>query len=79
VSLRGEQSEVQLSVENTGPSIPKELMNCMFESLRRRAGADSQSERESLGLGLFIVREVAIAHGGRVSVMPSAAPTCVRG
>jgi signal transduction histidine kinase len=55
VSLRGEQSQVQLSVENRGPSIPKGLMNCMFEPLRRRAGADSQGERESLGLGLSIV------------------------
>jgi hypothetical protein len=68
VSLRGEASQVQLSVENTGQSIPKELMNSLFEPLRRRAAADSHSERESLGLGLFIVRQVVLAHGGSVAV-----------
>jgi signal transduction histidine kinase len=68
VSLRGDDVQVHLSVENTGPSIPKELMYSLFEPLRRHAGADSQGERESLGLGLFIVRQVALAHGGDVTV-----------
>jgi signal transduction histidine kinase len=68
VSLRGDDAQVHLSVENTGPSIPKELTTWLFEPLRRHAQADSQGERESLGLGLFIVRQVALAHGGSVSV-----------
>ena len=68
VSLRGDDVQVQLLVENSGPSIPKELSNSLFEPLRRHAGADSQGERESLGLGLFIVRQIALAHGGTVSV-----------
>jgi signal transduction histidine kinase len=67
VSLRGDDAQVHLSVENTGPSIPKELMTSLFEPLRR-ARADSQGERESLGLGLFIVRQIALAHGGNVTV-----------
>lgn len=68
LSLRGDDVQVHLSVENSGPSIPKELMNSLFEPLRRHVGADSQGERESLGLGLFIVRQVALAHGGSVAV-----------
>jgi signal transduction histidine kinase len=68
VSLRGDDVQVELSVENTGPSIPKELMNWLFEPLRRHARANAQGERESLGLGLFIVRQVALAHGGSVNV-----------
>jgi signal transduction histidine kinase len=68
VSLRGDDVQVQLLVENTGPSIPQELMNALFEPLRRHAQTDSQSERENLGLGLFIVRQVALAHGGSVNV-----------
>jgi signal transduction histidine kinase len=68
VSLRGEETQIRLSVENTGPSIPKELMSCLFEPLSRRAAVDSQGERESLGLGLFIVRHVVLAHGGNVAV-----------
>jgi signal transduction histidine kinase len=68
VDLRDQGSEVHLSVENTGPGIPKERVNLLFEPLRRSTIADSQTDRESLGLGLFIVRQVALAHGGRVSV-----------
>jgi signal transduction histidine kinase len=68
VSLRGDDVQVHLSVENTGPSIPKEMLNSLFEPLRRFSAANSKGETESLGLGLFIVRQVALAHGGGVSV-----------
>jgi signal transduction histidine kinase len=68
VSLHGEDAQVRLLVEDTGPSIPKELMTSLFEPLRRHARANSQGERESLGLGLFIVRQIALAHGGGVTV-----------
>jgi len=68
VSLRGDDAQVHLVVENTGPNIPKELVNSLFEPLRRYAGAESENERESLGLGLFIVRQIALAHGGNVVV-----------
>jgi signal transduction histidine kinase len=68
VNLRGDEDKVRVLVENTGPSIPKELMNSLFEPLRRHGSADSKGERESLGLGLFIVRQIALAHGGDVSV-----------
>jgi signal transduction histidine kinase len=68
VKLHADDAQVKLSVENTGPAISKELMNSMFEPLHRHPGADEQSERVSLGLGLFIVREVALAHGGSIFV-----------
>nr|WP_280156569.1 sensor histidine kinase [Piscinibacter sp. XHJ-5] len=68
VTLRGDDAQVQLSVENSGPNIPKDLMNALFEPLRRHAAADAPGESESLGLGLFIVRQIALAHGGSVSV-----------
>lgn len=68
VNLQGDDVQVQLSVENTGPDIPKERMNSMFEPLRRHAAPDAEGQRESLGLGLFIVRQIALAHGGQVSV-----------
>jgi signal transduction histidine kinase len=68
VSLRGEDGQIRLWVENPGPSIPMELRNSLFEPLRRRAGAEPEGERESLGLGLFIVRQIALAHGGTVAV-----------
>ena len=68
VKLLGEDSEVRLSVENSGPAIPAETLDALFEPLRRGANLETQSERENLGLGLFIVRQVALAHGGHVVV-----------
>jgi signal transduction histidine kinase len=67
VGLSDKGSEVHLSVENTGRGIPKEQLNFLFEPLRRSATTGSQAERESLGLGLFIVRQIALAHGGSVT------------
>ena len=76
VNLRGDDAQVYLSVENTGANIPKEQMSSLFEPLRRHAFADSQSERTSLGLGLFIVRQVVVAHGGDVAVESADGRTC---
>ena len=67
VGLSGDDVRVQLTVENTGPGIPEELMSSLFEPLRRHARADDKGERESLGLGLFIARQIALAHGGSVT------------
>ena len=68
VKLLGEDKEVRLSVENSGPAIPAEIRDALFEPLRRGATPETGSERENLGLGLFIVRQVALAHGGDVVV-----------
>jgi signal transduction histidine kinase len=65
--LQGDLVQVQLAVENTGPSIATELMKSLFEPLRRNPEANDRGERESLGLGLFIVRQIALAHGGSVT------------
>ncbi|TDU80862.1 hypothetical protein EI77_00162 [Prosthecobacter fusiformis] len=69
VTLRCEEADVCLEVTNNGPTIdPSDLIR-IFNPLERaasqRAGGDP---RDGLGLGLFIVREIAQAHGGRVEV-----------
>ena len=66
VTLRGERSDVLLEVSNSGHVDPSVLRQ-MFEPLRR--GADDSVKLtvpDGLGLGLFIVREIAKAHGGDV-------------
>lgn len=68
VRLVGNDTEVMLSVENTGPAIPAAGMQLLFEPLRRGAHAGAGTERTSLGLGLFIVRQIVRAHDGTVSV-----------
>ena len=57
-----------IAVHNEGAPIPAELQATMFKPMAR--GADAGGER-SVGLGLFIVREIARAHGGRASVSSS--------
>lgn len=68
VKLSGSDAEVRLSVENDGPTIPRETVQVIFEPLRRGAGGDVPAGRTSMGLGLFIVRQAALAHGGTVTV-----------
>lgn len=76
VRLSADDVLVKLSVENSGPSIPPDLMPSLFEPLRRYALAGSREEHVSLGLGLFIVRQIARAHGGDVTVQSADGHTC---
>jgi signal transduction histidine kinase len=73
VSVDGRNSkEVILAVESTGKSIPPELLTRIFDPLVRaeedEPGVDSSLTGANLGLGLYVVREVAAAHGGSVDV-----------
>ena len=66
------ENEVVLAVQNTGRPIPQGLLPTLFDPLVRAAGkdegADSQIAGANLGLGLYVVREIANAHGGSVEV-----------
>jgi signal transduction histidine kinase len=63
IALIDQGNEYQLRVIDRGRGVPQEARELIFERFRRadRRGAGS-------GLGLSIVRRVAEAHGGRVSV-----------
>lgn len=75
VRLVGSEQDVRLSVENSGPTISPGGMNALFEPFHRDAQGDGEAERTSLGLGLFIVREIAHAHGGTVGIASRARST----
>lgn len=62
---------VHVRVHNAGAPIPAELLPVLFQPLTRGAGTGG-AER-SVGLGLFIVRHLVEAHGGRVEVASSEA------
>ncbi len=69
VALRGGEADVCLEVTNSGPAIDPAAMGHLFDPLTRGpAPSDSDDVRSGLGLGLFIVREIALAHGGEVAV-----------
>jgi sigma-B regulation protein RsbU (phosphoserine phosphatase) len=63
------EAQAVVSVQNHGPVIPESLMAILFEPMTR--GTETDSDLRSVGLGLFIVREIAKAHGGDVSVSSS--------
>lgn len=69
ITSRMEDDQAVVSVQNHGPVIPESLMAILFEPMTR--GTEADSEVRSVGLGLFIVREIAKAHGGDVSVSSS--------
>ena len=66
VALRlcGDDALVRLSGENRGAA-SSESLQVLFEPLRRAGQGDADSERTSLGRGLFIVRETARAMAER--------------
>lgn len=66
VETRGEREFAVLTVTNFGPPIPAELMPQLFSPLRRGNGAGQR--RGSLGLGLFIVRHLVVAHDATIDV-----------
>jgi len=76
VALCGEEDEVRLEVTNSGPSIEPSALRQVFELLKRSPPGDgSERTRGGLGLGLFIVREIARAHGGDTEVRSEAGGT----
>ena len=76
VTTRRDGSGLVLEVANEGAPVPAALLPHIFEPLRRGEQKLKRGSR-SVGLGLYIVRQIAVAHGGEVSVRSSAAEgTC---
>jgi Signal transduction histidine kinase len=67
VSVAGAGERVRIAVVNAGESLSGDALNALFDPLRRGSRAANKGEHSSLGLGLFIVREIANAHGGDVT------------
>lgn len=70
VSLMGSEHHVSLSVHNDGEPIAEEAIGSIFDPLVRSINeqAGTHNPSTSLGLGLFIVKEVVNAHGGSITV-----------
>ena len=75
LSLTGTTQEVILRVHNVGLPIPEEALATLFDPLVRSPSEDinSSGTSTSLGLGLFIIKEVVDAHDGRIDVTSSVA------
>ena len=66
LAWKGEQDQAVLSVHNDGPRIDPPLLEEIFEPFKR--GDVSATPGGGVGLGLYIVKEIALAHGGTVAV-----------
>ena len=67
VAAQPRKGFVRFSVADSGPGIPKEYQSKLFERFFRLPGSD----REGVGLGLAITREIVTAHGGSVGLNSS--------
>ncbi len=69
---RADAQSVTLEVTNQGSAIPAASLQAIFRPLIQLPGeGDDERPRTSLGLGLFIAREIAVAHGGTIVVSSS--------
>jgi two-component system, NtrC family, sensor histidine kinase KinB len=66
VTVRGRQDDgvVRIQVQDTGPGIPKAYQAAVFDKFFRIPGTTTSGA----GLGLYIARELTLAHGGRLTL-----------
>jgi signal transduction histidine kinase len=67
VRLRDRAGMAVLRVTNTGPPVPQEQVDRLFEPFQR---LHRTADHDHHGLGLSIVRAIAAAHGGTISAEP---------
>lgn len=67
VDLNGEAAGVVLEVRNSGPVIEQSDLEQIFDPLKRGSDNENKCDTDgSLGLGLYIAREIAKGHGGSI-------------
>jgi signal transduction histidine kinase len=59
-----------LTVRNTGPQVPAEAVDSLFEPFRRLSG-ERLDHGGGVGLGLTIARSIVAAHGGSIEARPN--------
>jgi len=63
-----EQGMARLQVSDDGQGIEAEFLPKVFDLFNQADGRHAQRNRDGLGIGLSLVRQLAEAHGGRVDV-----------
>lgn len=74
LNARGEAEHILLQVANAGKAIPADILQVIFEPLVQAPSAASEFDersKTSLGLGLYIVRQIVLGHEGEVGVASS--------
>ena len=68
LTLKGTADSVTLIMHNYGSPIPEDALSTIFDPLVRSSSEELGGPSTSLGLGLFIVKEVVNAHQGSIEV-----------
>jgi signal transduction histidine kinase len=72
LEISDEAESVVIKVTNRGNAIAAVRLGSIFDPMVRNKRTADSSLSGGMGLGLFIVREIVSAHGGRVEVVSSA-------
>ena len=65
IDAHADGAEIVIEIRNEGKPIPAEVLPYIFEPFRRGKQRE-KSKAGNLGLGLYIAKQVALAHGGRL-------------
>jgi len=72
VAVQGDAAAVRIEVTNSGPAIDAKTLAELFDPLKR---GTAHERHPGMGLGLYIVREIAEGHGGTAEARSSAGET----
>lgn len=76
VAMTGEGRQVRFEVRNQGPAIDRTTVQRIFDPLQRGLNQQGSNNADgNLGLGLYIAREIAKAHGGEIEAQSDDAET----
>jgi len=73
VTAKRDRHGVEISVHNDGPAIPSKMLPKLFDCFFRVSPDQSAANGDStsLGLGLYIAKEIITAHEGTIDVQSS--------
>lgn len=67
--VSGEKDKVIFTVHNAGSKIPTDALPTLFDALVQLSDeSENERPRSSLGLGLYIAKQIAVAHDGNITV-----------
>jgi signal transduction histidine kinase len=75
LTAAGEDDAVVVQVVNFGTPIPRDALDAIFDPMAQASAALSEPKRHqftSMGLGLYLVREIVRGHDGTVTVQSTA-------